>query len=680
MNCCNCCYCSSFNWPDIMALEPGKEDLLETFRKTWQQELESEPISKRMKYDKQDDPLAQASKESNDHFDLKVSIGSEVCNTRASSAFDSNHDVILKNFKPASESKEHTTVVSTAATAGHSGEKHIESYSKRRQLKKLSSLKLEEIFVERQSTEVPSERLLDKLISDIDEITEIPFFDISLPREVAVKIFQFLSVKDLCSCAQVSSSWRSLAEDELLWCQICHRLGQEKIYTTREKSNWKQIVQHNVERQLMLVANWKNYNGKLTKLEHMKGGILTCLHSCDDTVVAGYTNGDVKLWRISGDESCVFQPSSTALLAPTDDTEGTGQTNLVDSVQTAGKVTVAAYTHGNIDIWDMNAGTQPVYTHLARTGHRYTPSINLAPSGDMLVTGYAHFIDILLREGPDSEFNSMQIDTEFDVHHVKLYPSTSRDIPSVIYSKQNAIYMHTLNPQGSAYVGSTSELHNIYGASVDRVDFKVDQSLLGVALGIGSWAGFDDKLTIKLYDIGSGKLLQTLAGHTWLITALNMHESPAHELVTGSADRKVRVYDVRERDPVENGYYHSLPVRAVQMDEWKVVSGSEDGFVRVWDRRTRSKLWEYNNRHPIRYLHFEDKNLIVGNVPSNRYPVDDEGESVTHKRYRGSISIYNFLDDLTNQDIPEVCLSTYDQPEASRYNISLAVPYDALQF
>jgi len=55
----------------------------------------------------------------------------------------------------------------------------------------------------------------------------------------------------------VSKSWVNLAEDELLWCKICHSLGQEKIYTTKEKTNWKQIVRHNVERQRTLTINWK---------------------------------------------------------------------------------------------------------------------------------------------------------------------------------------------------------------------------------------------------------------------------------------------------------------------------------------------------------------------------------------------------------------------------------------
>ena len=64
---------------------------------------------------------------------------------------------------------------------------------------------------------------------------------------------------------QVSKSWRVLSEDELIWCRICHSLGRETIYTTREKQNWKQIVRHNIERQRLLIANWKVFTIKAQK-------------------------------------------------------------------------------------------------------------------------------------------------------------------------------------------------------------------------------------------------------------------------------------------------------------------------------------------------------------------------------------------------------------------------------
>ena len=53
---------------------------------------------------------------------------------------------------------------------------------------------------------------------------------------------------------------------------------------------------------------------------------------------------------------------------------------------------------------------------------------------------------------------------------------------------------------------------------------------------------------------------------------------------------------------------------------------------------------------------------------------------VLYYRYRGSVHVYDFLEDLTTQDVPEICLSTYDQPGASKYNIGLAMPYDTLKF
>ncbi|XP_052214862.1 F-box/WD repeat-containing protein 8-like isoform X3 [Dreissena polymorpha] len=508
----------------------------------------------------------------------------------------------------------------------HSGAEYT-----KHKLKRLKHQKLEDIFLERQTSDVPMERLLDRLISDIDEVTEIPFFDITLPKEVAVNIFQYLSMQDLCHCAQ-------------------------------------------------------NFNGKVSSLEHVKGKILTAVHSFRDTIVAGYTNGDVKLWNLSTDETVLFQPSSTSLLIREENEADSSyvQTNMVHSVQIAGSVTAAVFTHGNIDIWDMQSGSQVLQTHHPKTGHRFIPKMCLTPSSNTIVAGYANYIDILHREGNQTEFEALHVlDTEKDVNHLKLFTNncdSDSGIPSVVFSTAHTVSVYTLLSRGSGYVGQRSEIHNIFGASIDQVDTKPSEGWLGAALGIGLWGGFSDKLQVKLYDLSSGKLLHSLGGHSWLITCMNMFESPHHELVTGSADRNVRVCDVRAPDPVVMSYFVRAVVSCVQMDQWKVVSGSEDGFVQVWDRRMKSKLWEYNNRHPVRYVHFKDRSLIVGNVSSDLTPQFDDLEIATHRRYRGSVSVYDFLTDLSPREVPEVCLSTYDQPEASRYNIGLAVPYDTLQF
>ena len=37
-----------------------------------------------------------------------------------------------------------------------------------------------------------------------EEINEIPFFDLELPREIGIRIFRHLSPSDLCRCSLVS--------------------------------------------------------------------------------------------------------------------------------------------------------------------------------------------------------------------------------------------------------------------------------------------------------------------------------------------------------------------------------------------------------------------------------------------------------------------------------------------
>ncbi|XP_045173607.2 F-box/WD repeat-containing protein 8-like isoform X2 [Mercenaria mercenaria] len=514
----------------------------------------------------------------------------------------------------------------------------------RKNNKRLKLSKLEDIFVEKAYGEVPNERLLDKLISDIDEITEIPFFDISLPREVAVKIFQYLSIKDLCSCAQVSKSWCSLAEDELLWCRLCHRLGHEKIFTTQEKDNWKQIVRHNVERQRTLISNWKNRTGKLLPLEYVKGKILSAVHSHGDIVVAGYTSGEVKLWNLSDGGSCIFQPSSTSLIL---DVNADGlQQNIVNQVYTSEDITVAAYSQGNVDIWSLHLGTQPFQTYTPTTGNQYSPSISLSADGTAIAASYGPYIDVLHREEKEEEFNLMQhLDCGNTINNMMLYNGDC-DIPAVIFSKAFSVHLYQPQLLGTSHDSHVTEcmteIHNMIGAPVDIVDYKTDQSVLGVALG--SYSGLMDGYKVKVYDITTARLLQTLEGHTWKITCMNLQDSPPHQLVTGSGDRKIRIYDFRSSQPEQILIGNSFRVSCIQMDNWKVVSGSDDGFLRVWDRRMKAKLWEL------------------------------------HNRFRGTLNVYNFLEDLTTKDVPEICLSSYDQPDASKYNISLAVPYDTLSY
>lgn len=120
------------------------------------------------------------------------------------------------------------------------------------------------------------ENLLELLISDIDEITVVPFFDLQLPKEIGLKIFQFLSIIDLCHCAVVSKSWKHLADDDMLWYSFGVRLGfVGRDLLVSEKTNWKDFIYKCITEQRQMQSRWKERICKVDSMEYERGGILT---------------------------------------------------------------------------------------------------------------------------------------------------------------------------------------------------------------------------------------------------------------------------------------------------------------------------------------------------------------------------------------------------------------------
>uniref|UniRef100_A0A6I8PA88 Uncharacterized protein n=1 Tax=Ornithorhynchus anatinus TaxID=9258 RepID=A0A6I8PA88_ORNAN len=219
-------------------------------------------------------------------------------------------------------------------------------------------------------------------------------------------------------------------------------------------------------------------------------------------------------------------------------------------------------------------------------------------------------------------------------------------------------------------------LHWVYGQPVTCLDVSASQAAFGVKSS--GWIHEGNK--ILLYGLQTGQCLTALGGSLGDFTCLNLRHSPPHLLVAGSKDRRVRVLDVRSRSPLSSLYAHPLGVSAVQMDDWKVVSGGEEGLVCVWDRRMGTKLWEMHARHPVRHVWFNAHSLITANVPDEKTP---RGASLTdddltaHRRHRGIIQAYEFSAERpARESVLPICRSSYDEVTGYNYNIGLAVPYD----
>ena len=116
------------------------------------------------------------------------------------------------------------------------------------------------------------ENFLEILIADIDETVSLPFFDLELPREIAVKIFQYLEIKDLGHCACVNTKWKILAEDDMIWYYMCQRNGyvSEEICAL-DREGWKQHFKEKFISGRTFTQNWKQRICQISELEYEKG-------------------------------------------------------------------------------------------------------------------------------------------------------------------------------------------------------------------------------------------------------------------------------------------------------------------------------------------------------------------------------------------------------------------------
>ncbi|ESO82423.1 hypothetical protein LOTGIDRAFT_237021 [Lottia gigantea] len=535
----------------------------------------------------------------------------------------------------------------------------------------------------KQQKQENKERFLDIFVKDLDEINEIPFFDTSLAREVAIKIFHHLSIKDLCSCSQVSKSWRSLADDELLWCRICHRLGYEGEITAVEKYGWKGILRNYVERKKTLISNWKGRIGKYHQLQHIQGGILSAVHSHQELVVAGptrhrvlilkcimntrYTNCDIKVWNMNEDDNVILKSSNTALIIDESVEIGT-VSNQVKQVQTSHQYTAASYTHGFVDIWCNDKGTEPVFT--LNSGN--VKDIRLSSINPDLAVSTDNTVYILRSPDQNSDFT---IHNQLHINNVGklrwLEPaSTNHPVDSkLILANVNKVHLY------NAECREVTELYN----TIDTIIRCVEGHPELLAIGVHFLSPIAEH-KIKLYDLNKNEIKSTLHGHTWNISCLYLPVEESQLLISGSDDRKVRVYDLRSGTrPIKTIIGHTGSISTVQLDDWKIVSSDNAGFVTVRDQRMDRKIWELHNRHPVEYCKFYDKYLTVGNIPYNKTPeIDTEFETATHRKYRGTVQVYDFLSDQLRDDLPDICQSTYDAVPGYNFNIRLTTPYDNL--
>ncbi|XP_049721510.1 F-box/WD repeat-containing protein 8 [Elephas maximus indicus] len=504
------------------------------------------------------------------------------------------------------------------------------------------------------------DQLLDQLIRDLNEMDDVPFFDVQLPYELAINIFQYLNRKDLGRCAQVSKTWKVIAEDEVLWYRLCQQEGHLPESSISDYSCWKLIFQECRAKEHMLRTNWKNRKGAVSELEHIPDAVLCDVHSHNGVVIAGYTSGDVRVWDTrTWDYIAPFLESEYEEDEP-------GMQPYVSFVKINSSLAVAAYEDGILNIWDLRTDRYPIhrFEHDARIQA-------LALSREDATVATASAFDVIML-CPNEE-GYWHIAAEFEVQklvdYLEIVPDTGR-YPVAIATAGDLVYL--LKAEDSART-----LHYVYGQPVTCLDVSANQ----VAFGVKSLGWVYEGNKILVCSLEAERCISKLGNALGDFTCVNLRDSPPSLMISGNMDRRVRIHDLRTDKITLSLSAHQLGVSSVQMDDWKIVSGGEEGLVTVWDYRMNQKLWEVHSRHPVRHIAFNSHSLITANVPYERVVRNSDLDNfATHRRHRGLIHAYEFaVDQLAFQSTLPICRSSYISMAGYNYDLALTFPYDSIR-
>ena len=210
-----------------------------------------------------------------------------------------------------------------------------------------------------------------------------------------------------------------------------------------------------------------------------------------------------------------------------------------------GRTLASGGDNSTICLWDVNT------SELRQTliGHGGSvESISFSPDGQVLASGSG-----------DDTIRLWDVSTDESLHPLSGYTDTD-DVERVVLISSGKV-------TGIILRGHT--------ANVNSVSFSPD----GQTLASGS---NDD--TVRLWDVSTGKPLQTLSGHTANINSVSFSPD-SRVLASGSSDNTIRLWDVRSGKYLVTLSGHTNAVYSVAFSPKGrfIASGSRDGTVLLWD-------------------------------------------------------------------------------------------------
>lgn len=194
-----------------------------------------------------------------------------------------------------------------------------------------------------------------------------------------------------------------------------------------------------------------------------------------------------------------------------------------------------------------------------------------------LLMRYMNMVKVLTGKEINEETTALLYQSSLSAKLALLCATTY--VENVIELTKSKVYIYPTNLACPTATADNTQLENRLTAFVNRAK-KWIRDIHSEAVVAGSYDG-----TLRVYDVKTGKILQTLAGHkdaVRCVTAL-----PDGRVVSGSNDNTLRVWDTATGQCLQTltGHMGRITCTAVLADG-HIVSGSDDQTLRVWDATT----------------------------------------------------------------------------------------------
>jgi len=370
-----------------------------------------------------------------------------------------------------------------------------------------------------------------------------------LSPEILLVIFSFLDFSDLANLAKVNRECHRVAKNENIWKGLCVERwgspGNYDSYSERHKSEMKWFHSRPV------ISTLKGHTGSVTCISYNKGS------SC---FVSGSDDSSLMLWSLHEpdlNDPELFQQHHF-------------QTKCFNRVLTL-------YGHGG-PVW---CCTETQNGEIVSGSYDKTIKVwNKSTSRcEYTLRGHSEWVSCV-----DSNQRAI-VSGSWDAS-LKLWD---------LETKQNiASYSHV--NQGSISCLEVNETHAVTGCRgklVETWDLEtgvIEQRYSGHKRVVNAvktsetyiFSGSADTL-VKQWDLRTARVVRDFATHKSHVMCLDF-DLTSNRLATGSYDKSICIWDLRKPDkPRQVLKGHSAPVFCLEFDDHKLLSGSCDQTVKIWN-------------------------------------------------------------------------------------------------